>query len=104
MPANARFWRNLMLIGLAHAALITGLVRLGQETKAAGTQNIVWMSAGTGGAAGSIAAAKPTPKPVRGSTPAPESRNEEDEDKVEPILATAKSDIQLPVPTPKPSP
>ena len=48
--------------------------------------------------------AKPTPKPVSVSTPPPESRNEEDEDNVEPILATGKSEIQLPVATPKPSP
>jgi hypothetical protein len=43
MPKNVRFWRNLTLIGLAHVALIGGLVRWSRETKT-NPQSIVWMN------------------------------------------------------------
>jgi TonB family protein len=105
MPRNWRFWRNVTLIGLAHAVLISALVYWSHETKKPDGPGIVWMN---GGAGDGNAGAKPTPpppKPRKISTPAPAPEpkiDEPEEDK--PVLTSAKSDIQLPVATPKPSP
>src|ERR1700694_2188667 len=103
MPKNFSFWRNLTLIGLAHVALITGLVRWSHETRT-NPPSVVWMNGG----AGEGAPAKPAkpPKPKRVSAPAPELKaevkDEPEEDR--PVLTSATSDIQLPPATPKPTP
>lgn len=101
MPGNARFWRNLALIGVVHAALITGLVRWGRETKDASRQSIMWLNGGAGDSG--LAGVKPTPvpKPVKISTPPPEEKSDEEDDLT---LASAKSEIQLPVATPTVTP
>jgi TonB family protein len=106
MPKNVRFWRNVTLIGLAHAALIFGLVRWSRETKNAGAQNVVWMN---GGAGDGVAPEKKNPPPARSVRPPPprvESKTEpspiEERDEDRPVLTSARSEIQLP--TPKPSP
>ena len=105
MPKNIRFWRNVTLIGLAHVALISGLVRLSRETKT-NPQNVVWMNGGAGEGAAAPAKPAPPPRPRKISTPAPEPKpevkDESEEDR--PVLTSAKSDIQLPAATPKPSP
>ncbi len=105
MPKNARFWRNVALIGLAHVALIVGLVRWSRQTRNTGSQNIVWMNGGTGD--GNVAEEKmaPSPKPRKAATPrvesAPEPLRKEEAEKEQPVWASAPSEIQLP--TPKPS-
>ena len=105
MPKNFSFWRNVTLIGLAHVALITGLVRWSHEAKT-NPQSVVWMNGGAGG--GAAAPAKPAspPKPKKVSlpapTPKPEVKDEPEEDR--PVLTSATSDIQLPPATPKPTP
>jgi TolA protein len=117
MRKNARFWRNVTLIALAHVALIIGLVYWGRHPKRSAATSIVWM----GGVPGD-SAARPQPTAVRlaeASIPpvdvTPEPRVEEEvkeeekeEEKDRPILTAAKSDIQLPSPkptaTPKPKP
>jgi TonB family protein len=105
MPKNIRFWRNVTLIGLAHVALITGLVRWSRETKTI-PQSVVWMNGGAGEGAASPAKPAPPPKPKKISTPAPERKPEvrEEPEEDRPVLTSAKSDIQLPAATPKPSP
>ncbi|PYL14097.1 MAG: hypothetical protein DMF46_09495 [Verrucomicrobia bacterium] len=108
MAKDARFWRNVTLIGLAHAAILVGLIRLSRETKSSNRQTIVWMNGGAGdGVAKTRRAA--TPKLAKASTPLPEprpSKTKEAEDE-QLVLTSAKSDIQLPRPastiTPKPS-
>src|ERR1700730_7435721 len=108
MAKDARFWRNVTLIGLAHAAILVGLIRWSRETKSSNRQTIVWMNGGAGeGVAKTRNAA--APKSMKASRPPPEARpskREEAEDE-RPVLASAKSDIQLPVPasttTPKPT-
>src|ERR1700730_7079860 len=105
MPKNFPFWRNVTLIGLAHVALITGLVRWSHETRT-NPQSVVWMNGGAG--EGAVALAKPAspPKPKKVSlpapTPKPEVRDEPEEDRA--VLTSATSDIQLPPATPKPTP
>jgi TonB family protein len=108
MPRNARFWRNVTLIGLAHVALIVGLIRWSRGTKSPGAQTIVWISGGAGDGAGNQTKSAPTPKTVRATVPQPERtpeppRNEET-DQERPVLMSTKSEIQLPATAAKPSP
>jgi len=108
MAKDARFWRNVTLIGLVHAAILVGLIRWNRETKSSNRQTIVWMNGGAGdGVAKTRSAA--APKLAKASTPPPEprlSKTKEAEDE-QLVLTSAKSDIQLPTPastmTPKPS-
>jgi TonB family protein len=110
---HVRFWRNVTLIGLAHLAVIYGLIRWNRAGKSANDQSIVWMSAGSGdGAAADAAPAASTPKPipVPASTPEPKLSTSDESEEDRPLLTSAKSDIQLPTPkpsatpTPKPTP
>jgi TonB family protein len=106
MPKNARFWRNVTLIGLTHVAVIVAFVRSSREAKQAPPQSVVWMNGGGGeGAALQKKIAPPPnavkpPRPEVESTIEPPKELEPEEDR--PVLTSAKSDIQLP--TPKPSP
>jgi len=109
---DARFWRNVTLIGLAHVGLIVGLVRWSRETKNEQSQSIVWLNGGAGDSAGANGA--PPPKLVKASAaPAePKQTRPEETEEDKPILTSAKSEIQLPTPkpratsttTPKPTP
>src|SRR6266571_140935 len=108
MAKDARFWRNVTLIGLAHVAILVGLIRWSRETKSSNRQTIVWMNGGAGNGVAKTRNAA-APKPMKASTPPLEprpSKTEEAEDE-RPVLTSAKSDIQLPTPastiTPKPS-
>jgi TonB family protein len=108
MAKDARFWRNVTLIGLAHVAVLAGLIRWSREVKSSNRQTIVWIN---GGAGDGVAKTRSTaaPKPMKASRlplEARPSKTEETKDE-QPALAPAKSDIQLPAPastiTPKPS-
>src|ERR1700680_3686791 len=108
MAKAARFWRNVTRIGLAHVAVLAGLIRWSRETKSSNRQTIVWMNGGAVDGVAKIRSAA-APKPMKASTPPLEARpskTEEAEDE-QPVLASAKSEIQLPAPastiTPKPS-
>lgn len=104
MPRDARFWRNVTLIAVAHIAIVAWLVRWNQETRKPNSQSIVWMS----GAALEVAS-KHAPAQTESAveTPPPEeadpSRSKPEE--VEPpVPAPAKSDIHLPTVSPTPTP
>src|SRR5438128_7060764 len=104
MPKNLRFWRNVTLIGLAHTAVIFGLVRWSQERKTVSGQSIVWMSGGDG--RGGVAVdKKPRPKSIK--PPPAEAKVEpspfEEPDEQRPVLASAPSEIQLPSAKPSPA-
>ena len=105
MAPNIRFWRNLTLIGLAHVALIAGLVHWSHTVTKTSSQSVVWMSSGGAGDGSSI---KSTPKPSKSIAPVLERRPElMQQDEIEeehPVLASVESEIQLPKPTPKPTP
>jgi TonB family protein len=101
MAPNIRFWRNLTLIGLAHAALITGLVHWSRATKDASAQSVVWINGGAGDGT-----TKSIPKTSKSSTPPPDSVPQFSKREVEeerPVLTSVESEIQLPNPTPKPT-
>ncbi|HEY4271468.1 MAG TPA: TonB family protein [Candidatus Udaeobacter sp.] len=104
--ATGRFWRNVLLIALAHVALIAGLIRWSLAARASSEpETIIWL-----GEAGDVAAAQlenepspaatlTTPPPIE-QTPAKVDEAEEEK----PVATTAKSEIELPSPTPKATP
>lgn len=104
MPRDARFWRNVLLIAVAHIAILIALVRWSHATRPPDSQSIMWMSAG-----GTDVAPNPPAKTETAmeSKPAPETDAplatppEQDEP---PIPTQTKSDLQIPSPTPSPTP
>ena len=100
MPRDARFWRNVTIIALAHIAVIIVLVRWSRATEKVSLQSIVWMS-------GEVATMG---SPARTETatdamPPPEVTPSISDQQEEPSPQTStKSDIQLSTPTPAPTP
>src|SRR6266568_1650070 len=100
MAKTGRFWRNVVLIALAHVALIAGLIRWSLAARASSNpESIVWL--GSGGLAAEESESEPSspPKPE-----APKPSNEDEEHEKKPAVVTAKSEIELPPPIPKPTP
>lgn len=106
MPKDARFWRNVILVGLAHGVAIVGLVRWSRDSDKMNAPSIVWMNGGAGDGAASQAKVPPPPKPAKISTPVPAPPKKEEHEEEPPVLTSAKSEIQLSTPTaaPKPTP
>jgi TonB family protein len=102
MAKNGRFWRNVTLIALAHAALLLGLIRWSVEARSSSNaQSIVWISG-----ADDLGVGKPesdeSPQPERIPTPPPEPEPSKKDEVIEeaPLVTAAKSEIELPTPTP----
>jgi TonB family protein len=89
MRRDARFWRNVAIITVAHLAIVLALARGGREAERANLETVVWMN--------SEAAAPVEPK----STPAPTPREIERTEEMQ--TSAAKSEIQLPSPSPTPT-
>jgi outer membrane biosynthesis protein TonB len=101
---SGRFWRNVVLIALAHIALIAGLIRWSVAARASSNpESIVWL-----GGAGDLLADQsekhesPSPKQLPTSTESSESEQDEPVEE-KPVVTTAKSEIELPTVTPKPT-
>jgi TonB family protein len=109
MSTDARFWRNVTLIALAHIALLIGLIRWSYESKNSNAQSIVWISGSVGDSAAGEAKSGAAPQPTKVSTPSPEPKplKPDETEEERPVLTAAKSEIQLPTPTatsqPKPT-
>jgi outer membrane biosynthesis protein TonB len=105
MAKTGRFWRNVVLIALAHVALIAALIRWSVSARASSNpESIVWL-----GGAGDLAAEaseKQESSPPKPAAPPAESTPLADDEVQEekPVATTAKSEIELPSPTPKPTP
>jgi TonB family protein len=101
---SGRFWRNVVLIALAHVALIAGLIRWSVAARTSSNpENIVWL-----GGAGDISADESEKQEVPSLNQPPtateSSASEKDETADEkPAVTTAKSEIELPSSTPKPT-
>jgi TonB family protein len=106
MSKDIRFWRNVILIGLAHVALFIGLIRWSRESDKEISPSIVWMNGSAGdGAANKPAKATASKRPdVSTPTPKPEVAKKEKTEEERPVLTSAKSEIELPTPTPTPKP
>src|SRR6266404_1280334 len=101
---GGRFWGNVVLIALAHVALIAGLIRWSVAARASSNPgSIVWL-----GGAGDLSADEsekqesPSPKQPATDTESRESEQDEPADE-KPVVTTAKSEIELPSATPKPT-
>jgi TonB family protein len=105
MSKDSRFWRNVTLIALAHAALLLGLIRWSVEARSSSNaQGIVWISG-----AEDLVAGKPesSESPQSAATPIPppepEPLKKDEAAEATPLVTAAKSEIELPSPTPEPT-
>src|SRR5438093_4215836 len=99
MSKDARFWRNVILIALAHIALLAGLIRWSLHSKRpSNAQSIVWIGGGENG--GEIKSAAPTPVKVLAARAEPTPLKSDEPEDEKPLLTAAKSEIQLPMPKP----
>ena len=105
MPRDARFWRNVTLIAVAHIAIVAWLVRWNYQTRKPASQSIVWMSgAGLGAASKNAPAETESPVETPSSPDAAPSRFQPEEPVELPVPAPARSDIHLPTVSPTPTP
>jgi outer membrane biosynthesis protein TonB len=102
---SGRFWGNVVLIALAHVALIAGLIRWSVAAKASSNlESIVWLG-GAGDLSADESEKQESPSPKQPAIDTELSESEQDEPAEEkPVVATAKSEIELPSATPKPTP
>ncbi len=104
MSTSPRFWRNVTLIALAHVALIAGLIRWSVAARnAPDAESLVWLSAGdleSGRSDNSVASSSKVSMPSIESEPL----KLDEEEKEQPRLTQAKSEIELPKPTPMETP
>ena len=100
--ATGRFWRNVVLIALAHVALIVGLIRWSVAARASpNPESIMWL-----GNAADLAAGEPEDEaslPAEHVNPAPEPLKRDEPEEEKPAVTTAKSEIELSSPTPEPA-
>jgi protein TonB len=101
---SGRFWGNVVLIALAHIALIAGLIRWSVAAKASSNpESIVWLG-GQGDVSADESEKRESPSPKQPATDSEFSGSKQDEPAEEkPVLITAKSEIELPSATPKPT-
>src|SRR5438128_787877 len=101
--ASARFWRNVVLIALAHVALVVGLIRWSVAARAStNAESIVWLGSAEDLAARENEEVPSAQRETHAVEPKPLKDDEREEEK--PAVTTAKSEIELPSPTPKPVP
>ena len=102
--AGGRFWRNVVLIALAHVALVAGLIRWSVVAKASSNpERIVWLG-GAGDLSAGESEKQELPSANQPTTATESSRLEQNEAAEEkPVVSTAKSEIELPSATPKPT-
>src|SRR6266516_8100560 len=103
--ASARFWRNVVLIALAHVALIVGLIRWSVAARAStNAESIVWLGGAEDLAAGQSENEK-APSLQREAHPdQPKPLRDDQAEEEKPVVTPAHSEIELPSPTPKPTP
>jgi len=102
MSKKPRFWRNVTLIALAHVALIAGLIRWSLAARSApDAESLVWLSAGDldpGRSDDSVASSSK----ISIASVESEPLKPDEEEKEQPPLTQAKSEIELPKETPVP--
>jgi TonB family protein len=92
MSRDARFWRNVALVAVAHLVVLLALARGSREAAPTNLQTVVWMNSEASAAAEPRRTPAPSPTPAEIEKPEPA-----------PSVALAKSEIQLPSPTPTPT-
>jgi TonB family protein len=101
---SGRFWRNVVLIALAHVALIAALIRWSVAARASSNpESIVWLG-GAGDLSADESEKHESPSPKQPPTDSEFSGSEQNEPAAEkPVVTTAKSEIEIPTATPKPT-
>jgi TonB family protein len=90
MSRDARFWRNVALIAIAHLAVLLALARGSRDRQSANVPSIVWMNSAA------TPAMAPAPPVTEIEVPPPQPEKKE-----EPAVPTlARSEIEIPSPTP----
>jgi protein TonB len=99
---SGRFWGNVVLIALAHVALIAGLIRWSVAARASSNpESIMWLGGAEDLSAGE-SEEQESLSPRQPPTASESSGSEQDEAADEkPVVTTAKSEIELPSATPK---
>src|SRR6266576_4416781 len=100
---SGRFWRNVVLITLAHVAFIAGLIRWSVAARASSSpESIVWLDGAADLSAGEPEKQEsPAPKQQPSTEYSEPAQNEAADEKS--VVTTAKSEIELPLATPKPT-
>jgi TonB family protein len=98
------FWRNVVLIALAHFALIAGLIRWSVAARASSNpESIVWLDDAVDLSAGEPEKQEsPAPKQAPSTTDSRGRVQDESADEKS-VVTAAKSEIELPSATPKPT-
>jgi len=103
MPSNARFWRDVVLIAVAHIALIAGLIRWSVAARASSNpESIMWLGGAEDLSADESAKQASQSKQPPSATESSQTEKDEAADE-RPMVTAAKSDIELPSATPKPT-
>src|SRR5260370_12820667 len=102
--ATGSMWRNVVVIALAHVALIAGLIRWSVAARASSNpESIVWLG-GARDLSADESEKQESPSPKQPPTGTESSGSEQDEAADEkPVVTSAKSEIGLPSATPKPT-
>ena len=102
MPRDARFWRNVTIIAVAHVAILFALARWNRAAANANPAGIVWMTPAeaTATSAPPQIPVQPAETPALSAAITPSPPDQESEA----TPANLKSDIQLPTATPAPTP
>src|SRR6266568_5132722 len=101
---SGRFWGNVVLIALAHIALIAGLIRWSVAARpSSNPESIVWLG-GQGDLPADEWEKHESPSPKQPPAVSEFSGSEQDEPAEEkPVVTPAKSEIEIPTATPKPT-
>jgi TonB family protein len=92
MSRDARFWRNVALVAVAHLVVLLALARGSRDAAPTNLQTVVWMNSEASAAA--EPRHTPSPSPTAAEIEKPEPARS---------VAVAKSEIQMPSPTPTPT-
>ena len=102
MAKTSRFWRNVVVIAVAHVALIAGLIRWSVAARASNPESIIWL-----GAAPDLAAEESRNEEERSTernTHVAQQKPAKDEEAAgEKPVVTTKSEIELSTPKPTPT-
>ena len=103
--ASSRFWRNVVLIALAHVALVVGLIRWSVAARAStNAESIVWLGGAEDLAAGQSENEKAPSLQREAHLDQPKPLRDDQAEEEKTVVTPAHSEIELPSPTPKPTP
>src|SRR5207253_337130 len=104
-PPSRSFWRNVTLIALAHVALIAGLIHWSLAARSVpDAESLVWLSGAEDLATERSEGSSAAPTKTSVASVEPEPLKPDEQEKEQPPLTQAKSEIELPKPTPTATP